>query len=281
MFRSLSIALTLALASTLALADEVQVAVAANFAGPMKPIAADFEKSSGHKLSVALGATGKFYAQIQNGAPFEVLLSADDATPAKLEKENLAVPGSRFTYAIGKLALWSAKSGFVDGKGNVLRQGKFTHLALANPKTAPYGAAAVETLTRLGLLDALSPKFVQGENIAQAQQFVATGNAELGFVALSQVQENGKLASGSVWIVPENLHTPILQDAVLLTKGKDSAAAKAFLEYLHGKQAEATIRRYGYDLAAKAHDKAAFGRSPLDRPAGLAVATSSSPRHSR
>jgi molybdate transport system substrate-binding protein len=266
MFRSLSLAVALALASTLAVADEVQVAVAANFAGPMKPIAADFEKATGHKLSVSLGATGKFYAQIQNGAPFEVFLSADDTTPAKLEQEGLAVTGSRFTYAVGKLALWSAKPGFVDAKGNVLKQNKFAHLALANPKTAPYGAAAVETLTQLGLLESVSPKFVQGENIAQAQQFVASGNAELGFVALSQVQENGKLISGSVWIVPENLHAPILQDAVLLTKGKDSAAAKAFLEYLRGKKAQAVIKGYGYDLAGKARDKAALNAAPAVQP---------------
>jgi molybdate transport system substrate-binding protein len=266
MLRFLSLAVVLALASTLAVADEVQVAVAANFAGPMKPIAADFEKATGHKLSVAQGATGKFYAQIQNGAPFEVFLSADDTTPAKLEQEGLAVGGSRFTYAVGKLALWSAKPGFVDPKGNVLKQNKFVHLALANPKTAPYGAAAVETLTRLGLLESVSPKFVQGENIAQAQQFVASGNAELGFVALSQVQENGKLTSGSVWIVPENLHAPILQDAVLLTKGKDSAAAKAFLEYLQGKKAQAIIKGYGYDLAGKARDKAALNAAPAVQP---------------
>jgi molybdate transport system substrate-binding protein len=266
MLRFLSLAVALALASTLAVADEVQVAVAANFAGPMKPIAADFEKATGHKLSVSLGATGKFYAQIQNGAPFEVFLSADDTTPAKLEQEGLAVTGSRFTYAVGKLALWSAKPGFVDAKGNVLKQNKFVHLALANPKTAPYGAAAVETLTRLGLLESVSPKFVQGENIAQAQQFVASGNAELGFVALSQVQENGKLTSGSVWIVPENLHAPILQDAVLLTKGKDSAAAKAFLEYLQGKKAQAIIKGYGYDLAGKARDKAALNAAPAVQP---------------
>lgn len=248
MTRLLTLALALFLAADPASADEIQVAVAANFAGPMKKIAADFEQASGHKLSVAAGATGKFYAQIQNGAPFEVLLSADDATPAKLEQEGLAVPGSRFTYAIGKLALWSAKPGYVDSKGAALKKNAFAHIALANPKTAPYGAAAVEALEHLGLLETLTPKFVQGENIAQTQQFIATGNAELGFVALSQIQENGKLTGGSAWIVPDSLHGPIKQDAVILEKGKDKPGPKAFLDYLKGKKAQAVIKSFGYDI---------------------------------
>jgi molybdate transport system substrate-binding protein len=257
MIRPLSLACLLLFASPATLAEEVQVAVAANFAGPMKKIGAEFEKASGHKLSVATGATGKFYAQIQNGAPFEVLLSADDTTPAKLEQEKLAVPGTRFSYAVGKLALWSAKPGFVDGRGQVLRKGDFAHLALANPKTAPYGAAAVETLKNMSLLDALAPKFVQGENIAQTQQFIATGNAELGFVALSQIQENGKLTSGSAWIVPPELHAPLRQDAVLLAKGEGKAGAKAFLEFLKGRKAQAIIEAFGYDLPEAPLDKAA------------------------
>ena len=173
--------------STLACADEVQVAVAANFTAPMQKIAADFEKDTGHKAQLAFGATGKFYAQIKNGAPFEILLSADDTTPEKLEKEGAGVANSRFTYAIGTLVLWSPKAGFVDDKGEVLSKGEFKHLSIANPKLAPYGQAAIEALTALKLLDAVQPKFVQGENIAQTHQFVATGNAELGFVALSQV----------------------------------------------------------------------------------------------
>ena len=172
--------------ATTVLADEVQVAVAANFTAPMKQIAADFEKDTGHKAVAAFGATGKFYAQIKNGAPFEVLLAADDTTPAKLEAEGAAVAGSRFTYAIGRLVLWSAKPGFVDDKGAVLKQGEFKHVSVANPKLAPYGAAAVEALTALKLIDAVQAKFVQAENIAQAYQFVVTGNAEIGFVALSQ-----------------------------------------------------------------------------------------------
>ena len=229
-------------------ADEVQVAVAANFTAPMKIIAADFEKASGHKAALSFGATGKFYAQIKNGAPFDVLLAADDEIPAKIEKEGLGVPGSRFTYAIGKLVLWSAKPGFVDDKGDVLKKGNFEHIALGNPKLAPYGAAAVEVMTRLGLMSALEPKFVQGENIAQTYQFVSTGNAELGFVALSQVYEDGKLKSGSGWIVPTTMHSPIRQDAVLLTRGKDNPAAVALLQYLKSEKAKGVIKSYGYGL---------------------------------
>jgi len=229
-------------------ADEVQVAVAANFTAPMKTIAAEFEKATGHKAQLAFGATGKFYAQIKNGAPFEILLAADDETPAKLEREGAAVAGTRFTYAIGQLALWSAKPGVVDDKAEVLKKGAFNHLSIANPKLAPYGAAAVETLTKLGLLSTLESKFVQGENIAQTFQFVSTGNAELGFVALSQIYEDGKLKSGSAWIVPGNLHSPIRQDAVVLAKGKDNPAAAALMEFLKGEKARAVIKSYGYSL---------------------------------
>jgi molybdate transport system substrate-binding protein len=229
-------------------AAEVQVAVAANFTAPMQKIAADFEQATGHKARLSFGATGKFYAQIRNGAPFEVLLAADDETPARLEKEGAAVAGSRFTYAIGQLALWSAKPGYVDDKGAVLKQGTFAHLALANPKLAPYGAAAVETLTRLVLLGSIEARFVQGENIAQTYQFVSTGNAELGFVALSQIVENGKLKSGSAWIVPASWHSPIRQDAVVLTPGKDNPAAAALVQFLKTDQARAVIKSYGYEL---------------------------------
>lgn len=242
------ILIALALVATTAHADEVSVAVAANFSAPMRMLAAEFEKESGHKALLSFGATGKFYAQIRNGAPFEVLLAADDETPAKLEKEGLGVAGSRFTYAIGRLALWSAKPGFVDDKGEVLKKGEFRHLSLANPKLAPYGAAAVEALTALGAFDAVSPRFVQAENIAQAHQFVVTGNAELGFVALSQITRDGKLAAGSAWIVPSNLHAPIRQDAVVLDKGRGKPAAEALMKFLRGDKARAAIRAYGYDL---------------------------------
>ncbi|BCB26010.1 molybdate ABC transporter substrate-binding protein [Sulfurimicrobium lacus] len=239
--------LALALASAgPALADEVQVAVAANFTAPMKAIAAEFEKDTGHKAQLAFGSTGKFYAQIKNGAPFQVLLAADDETPAKMEKEGMAVAGSRFTYAIGTLVLWSAKPGFVDDKGAVLAKGEFAHLALATPKLAPYGAAAMETLTKMGLVDKLQAKIVQGENIGQTYQFAATGNAELAFVALSQVIKDGKIGAGSAWIVPQSMHAPIRQDAVILASGKGNAAAEALMKYLRSAKATAVIKSYGY-----------------------------------
>lgn len=227
-------------------AGEVQVAVAANFTVPMQKIADAFEKDTGNHVQLSSGSTGKFYAQIKNGAPFEVLLAADDETPAKLEKEGKGIAGSRFTYAIGKLALWSSKPGLVDDKGDILKKGGFDHIAVANPQLAPYGLAAVETLKTLGLYDSLSAKFVQGENIAQTQQFIATGNAPLGFVALSQIYEGGKIKSGSAWIVPEKLHTPIRQDAILLEKGKNNGVASALLKYLASPKAKAIIHDYGY-----------------------------------
>ena len=243
----LSLLAALLFASSAVLADEVQVAVAANFTAPMQQIAALFEKDSGHKASLAFGATGKFYAQIANGAPFEILLAADDETPARIEKEGLGVAGSRFTYAVGKLVLWSANADLVDGAGAVLKTGNFKHLSLANPKAAPYGAAAIEAMTKLGVLAEITPRIVQGENISQALQFVVSGNAELGFVALSQVYKDGKLSSGSMWSVPANLYQPILQDAVLLAKGRDKPAATALLAYLKGDKARAIIKSYGYE----------------------------------
>lgn len=234
--------------SSAASADDVQVAVAANFTAPMQKILLQFEKDTGHKAIVTFGATGKFYAQIKNGAPFEVFLAADDKTPARLEKETFTVAGSRFTYAIGKLVLWSAKSAFVDGQGDVLKKGDFQYLSIANPKLAPYGAAAVETLKALGLLDALQPKFVQAENISQAFQFVSSGNAPLGFVAMSQVYENGKLKSGSAWIIPSKLYNPIRQDGVILDKGRGKPAAQALVKYLQRDKIKMLIQSYGYDL---------------------------------
>jgi len=200
-------------------ADEVQVAVAANFTAPIQAIAADFEKDTGHKLVAAYGATGQFYTQIKNGAPFEVFLSADDTTPEKLEKEGDTVKGSRFTYAIGTLALWSAKEGYVDAKGEVLKKNEYQHLSIANPKAAPYGLAATQVLEKLKLTEATKARIVEGQNITQAYQFVSTGNAELGFVALSQIYKDGKVSSGSAWIVPADMHDPIKQDAVILNKG--------------------------------------------------------------
>ena len=228
-------------------ADEVRVAVAANFATPLKTLAAEFEKDTGHTLALSAGATGKLYAQIKSGAPFDVFLSADDETPARLEKEGDAVAGSRFTYAVGRLVLWSAQPNTVDAQGAVLKTGNFKHLALAAPHLAPYGAAAVQTLTQLGLLTALQPRFVQGESIGQTYSFVASGNAELGFVALSQVFENGKISKGSGWIVPASLHEPLRQDAVLLRRSRDKAAARALLAFLQGSKARGLIRAFGYE----------------------------------
>jgi molybdate transport system substrate-binding protein len=244
----LSLFVVLCLSSLFARADEIQVAVAANFTTPMQIIAALFERDTGHKATLAFGATGKFYAQIVNGAPFEVFLAADDETPAKLEKEGLAVAGTRFTYAIGKLMLWSADPKLVDAKGDVLKKGNFKHLALANPKIASYGTAAVEAMTKMGMLNELQSRFVQGENISQTYQFISSGNAELGFVALSQISKEGKIETGSAWAVPANLYNPIRQDAVVLTKGKDKPAATALLAYLHGPKAQRIVRTFGYEI---------------------------------
>lgn len=228
-------------------AAEVSVAVAANFSAPMQRIAAAFERDTGHKAVLSFGSTGRFYAQIRQGAPFQVLLAADDETPRRLESEGLGVAGTRFTYAIGRLVLWSRQPGVVDGQGRVLAGGSFRRLALANPKLAPYGAAAVEVLRRLGLAATLAPKLVQGESIAQTHQFVATGNAELGFVAMSQVFADGRLSEGSAWVVPADLHAPIRQDALLLARGKDDAAALALMRYLRSDAAGAVIRAFGYE----------------------------------
>jgi len=231
-----------------AIAAEVQVAVAANFTAPVQAIAAEFEKDTGNKVVTSFGATGQFYAQIKNGAPFEVFLAADDSTPAKLEAEKAVVPGSRFTYATGKLALWSAKEGYVDDKGEVLKKNEYAHLSIANPKTAPYGLAATQVLAKLGLTQTVASKLVEGQNISQAYQFVASGNAELGFVALSQIYKDGKISGGSAWVVPDNMHEPIKQDAVILDKGKDNPVARQFVDYLKGPKAAAVIKAYGYAL---------------------------------
>jgi molybdate transport system substrate-binding protein len=229
-------------------AAEVSVAVAANFAAPMQKIAVAFEQDTGHKVLLAFGATGKFYAQIKNGAPFQLLLAADDETPARLEKEGLAVAGSRFTYAIGRLVLWSRTPGLVDQQGEVLRRGGFERLAVADPRLAPYGAAAMQVLGQLGLLQQLQPRLVQGQSIAQTYQFVATGNAALGFVALSQVMTEGQVREGSAWIVPLSLHAPLRQDAVLLAAGRDKPAATALMAYLKGEKARGIMRAYGYEF---------------------------------
>lgn len=241
---ALSGALSLMLGGA-AFAGETKVAVAANFTEAAKAIAARFKARTGHKASLSFGSTGQFFTQIANGAPYEVFLSADVERPQKAETEGLAVPGSRFTYATGRLVLYSKTPGLVDGKGAVLKIGKFEKLAIADPKAAPYGQAAVETLTRLKLYDALKPRIVTGASITQAFQYVQTGAAEVGFVALSQVVDE---KGGSRWVVPAANHTPIDQQAVLLKTGQNSEAAKAFLTFLKSGEAKAIIRRYGYEV---------------------------------
>jgi molybdate transport system substrate-binding protein len=215
----------------------------------MTDIAELFEKTTGHSAKLSFGSSGKLVAQIENGAPFEVFLAADDKNPSALEHAGLAVANSHFTYSIGKLVLWSATANLVDDQGEILSKGGFKHLAIADPKLAPYGAAAMEILKNKNVLSKLQPLFVQGENINQTYQFVSTGNAELGFVALSQVIDNGKISSGSAWQIPENLYTPLRQDAVLLKKGEGNPAAFALLEFLQSPEAKAIISKYGYGLA--------------------------------
>lgn len=227
-------------------ADEVSVAVAANFAGPLAKIGDGFTAATGHTLKVSSGSTGKFYSQIVAGAPFEVLIAADDETPRKLVAEGYAVTGSNFTYAIGKLVLWSAQPGYVDDQGAVLTAGNFAHLAIANPKLAPYGRAGTEVLKARGLGESIAPRLVTAESIAQAYQFVATGNAELGFVALSQVAVPGKPVTGSYWLVPPSLYGEIRQDAVLLKTGEKNPAAAALLAYLKSPAARSVIQSWGY-----------------------------------
>ena len=231
-----------------ALAAEVAVAVAANFAGPLAKIAEGFTAATGHQLRISVGATGKFYSQIVAGAPFDVLIAADDETPKKLMLQGHAVAGSAFTYAIGQLVLWSAQAGLVDDQGAVLSSGRFSRLALANPKLAPYGQAAMEVLKARGLTDLVRPRLVTAESLGQAFQFVATGNAELGFVALSQVRVPGKPATGSHWRVPQSLYGEIRQDAVLLKAGEFKPAAIAWLAWLKSAPAQTMIQAYGYRL---------------------------------
>ena len=245
--RCFTITLFICLLASQASAAEVQVAVAANFAVPMKQIADAFEKGSGHKAVLSIASTGKFYAQITNGAPFDVLLSADDETPARLEAEGAAVAGTRFTYAVGRLVLWSATPDGVDGSGLVLMKGGFKRLAIASPKLAPYGAASVEALKNIGAFASTENKLVLGDSIGQVFSMVASGNAELGFVARSQVFKNGKLEIGSAWVVPADLHSPLKQDAVLLVRAKSNLPAQQLLRFLKSTQARAIMTSFGYE----------------------------------
>ena len=234
-----------ALAATPVLAGETQVAVAANFTEPAKEIAAAFKTATGHTATLSFGSSGQFYAQMAHGAPYDVFLSADADRPKRAEQDGLGVAGSRFTYAVGRLVLFSKTPGLVDGAGAVLGQGRFNKLSIADPAAAPYGVAAVQTLQKLGVYAAVKPKIVMGSSITQTFQFVDTGAAELGFVALSQVIN---VAGGSRWTVPAADHAPIDQQAILLYTGKDNAAAKAFLAFLKGPQAVAIIKKYGYEV---------------------------------
>jgi molybdate transport system substrate-binding protein len=244
-FLALATILTSLVGAASARAGDVNIAVAANFTVPAQEIAKAFEAATGDHAVLSFGASGQFYAQITHGAPFEVFLSADADRPAKAEADGLAVPGTRFTYAVGRLVLWSPTPGLVDDRGRVLATGDFKHIAIADPGAAPYGAAAVQTLKTLGLYDRLAPRLVTGASITQALQFVQTGNAELGFVALSQVVDT---TGGSRWLVPEADHAPIIQQAVLLKTGAGDKAARAFMAFLKSPRAVSIIRRYGYDL---------------------------------
>lgn len=238
---------TLCLLTFGANAGEVRTAVAANFTVPVKKIAELFQADTGHTIKASFGSTGKLYSQIAAGAPFDVLLAADDTTPEKIGKEGLGNPASRFTYAIGTLVLWSKKPGFVDAKGHAL-QGKFDKLSIANPKLAPYGAAAQETLEGLGLWNGIKSRLVMGESISQTMQFADTGNADMAFIALSQTIKDGKTIDGSQWVVPKHLYNPIRQDAIILASAQDKEAAEAFMKYLKSPKAIAVIKSFGYDL---------------------------------
>lgn len=240
-----TIGLLIVLVAAPALAAETQVAVAANFTEPAREIAAAFQKATGDTAVLTFGSSGVFYTQMAHGAPFEVFLSADADRPKRAEQDGLGVPGSRFTYAIGRLVLYSTTSGLVDDRGAVLKSGRFAHLAIADPVAAPYGTAALQTMAKLGDIAALTPKLVKGSSITQAYQFVVTGAAELGFVAQSQVIN---VSGGSRWLVPATLHQPIDQQAVLLWTGAKNPAAAAFIKFLKGPEAVAIIKRYGYEI---------------------------------
>jgi molybdate transport system substrate-binding protein len=228
-----------------ALAADTQVAVAANFTEPAKEIATAFKAATGHNAILSFGSSGQFYAQMARGAPFEVFLSADADRPKKAEQDGLGVVGSRFTYAVGRLVLYSKTPGLVDANGAVLKTGKFQKLSIADPVAAPYGVAAVSTMNKLGVYNALKPKIVMGTSITQAYQFVDTGAAELGFVAHSQVIN---VPGGSRWLVPASYHAPIDQQAILLRTGERNPAARAFLAFLKSPAAIAIVRRYGYEV---------------------------------
>lgn len=243
-----ALSLSFALAAAPACAGEVRAAVAANFSAPMERIVSLFQKETGHAVKVSLGSSGKFYAQIRNGAPYDLFIAADDELPKKLVQEGRAVAETRFVYAVGRLVLWSLQPDLVDDRGQILNRNGFSKLAIADPRLAPYGVAAKETLEKLTMWNAMQRKLVKGENITQTYQFIATENAELGFVALSQIMQDGKVTKGSWWLVPPEMHKPIRQGAVLLAGTQDAEAARAFLAFLKGDKARAVMRGYGYEL---------------------------------
>jgi molybdate transport system substrate-binding protein len=226
-----------------ATADEVRIAVATNFSAAMNGLIERFEARTGHTAVASAASTGVHYAQIRNGAPFDAFFAADDERPRLLEEQGIAVRGTRFRYAVGRLALWSPRPGYIDGDGKVLETGDFAFLAIANPELAPYGAAARDVLVARGLWDALRPRLVRGQDIGQTLSFVATGSAELGFVAWSQLAKPGEQIAGSYWLVPDTLHEPIAQEAVLI---RDSPAARAFVEFLQSGEAREIVRSFGY-----------------------------------
>jgi molybdate transport system substrate-binding protein len=234
---------------SIAWAGEIQAAVASNFYSPFKKIARQFEKETGHKVQIISGSTGKLYAQIMHGAPFELFLAADQRRPKLLEKNGNAVSGTRFAYALGKITLWSANPNAISEDGeSTLKAKNFTHIAIANPKTAPYGKAALQTMQKLGLWNEVRPLIVQGENIGQTFQFVASQNAQLGFVALSQILDPKNKFEGKRWDVPEKFYDPLKQDIVILKKGKSNPSAKALWKYLQSNAAKLIIKKYGYGL---------------------------------
>ncbi len=239
-------AIPLTLTSCQSFAGEIRVAAASNFRDAMSALAIQFEQASEHRATLIFGSSGKHFAQIMNGAPFDVFFSADSKRPRLLEEEHRAVPGSRFTYARGKLVLWSTRADYVDSRGEILNQDDFRHLAIANPKLAPYGEAARELLESLGLWQELGARLVRGENVGQAFLFVSSGNAELGLVAWSQLMEKDEPDRGSFWLVPENLYRPIDQQAVLLN---DNEAARAFMSFIRSSKAASIIRAHGYEIA--------------------------------
>ena len=241
----LFVVVTLAVAP--AFAEQVLVAVAANFVPPFREIAIEFERTTGHNVQIAAGSSGNFYSQIKNGAPFDVFFSADNERPKLLGEEGFGVKDSRFTYAIGRLVLWSPNADLIKGE-ETLRFKQYKRLAMANPKTAPYGLAAMQAMQKLELWEGIQSQIVMGESLGQTMGFIESGNAQLGFVALSQVLDPKIKGKGSRWDVPTNLHEPIKQDVILLTKGKDNRAAKALMEFMDGPQAKTIIERYGYEL---------------------------------